>query len=42
MLARRREIKKYQRSTELLLLKGPFQRLVRELTRNIEPDLRFK
>merc|ERR1712139_732505 len=26
-----REIRKYQKSTELLLRKGPFQRLVREL-----------
>jgi histone H3/H4 len=30
-----REIKKYQKSTELLLLKAPFQRLVREILQSI-------
>lgn len=32
MLAVLREIKKYQKSTELLIKKAPFQRLVREIT----------
>ena len=31
----RREIRKYQRSTELLLRKAPFQRLVREITESV-------
>ena len=29
-----REIRKYQKSTELLLRKAPFQRLVREIAQN--------
>ena len=37
-----RNIRKYQRSTELLIRKLPFQRLVREITRVIKPDLRFQ
>ena len=37
-----REIRKYQRSTELLLPKAPFQRLVRQITSNIDPNLRFQ
>ena len=38
-----REIRKYQRSTELLIKKMPFMRLVRELCNNIYPDgLRFQ
>ena len=36
-----REIKKYQRSTDLLLPRAPFQRLVREITGGHDPDLRF-
>ena len=36
-----REIKRYQRSTELLLPRAPFQRLVREITGGYDPDLRF-
>lgn len=36
-----REIKKYQRTTDLLLRKAPFQRLVREITAQVsaEPKL---
>jgi len=37
-----REIRKYQKSTELLIRKLPFQRLVREITQEIKPDLRFQ
>ncbi len=37
-----REIRKYQKSTELLLRKLPFQRLVREIALNIKTDLRFQ
>lgn len=36
-----KEIKKYQKSTELLLRKLPFQRLVRELMQEIKTDVRF-
>lgn len=37
-----REIRKYQKSTDLLLRKLPFQRLVREVAQNIKNDLRFQ
>ena len=37
-----REIRRYQKSTDLLLRKLPFQRLVRELTLDIKSDLRFQ
>ncbi|KAL9237308.1 hypothetical protein vseg_011875 [Gypsophila vaccaria] len=37
-----REIRKYQKSTELLIRKLPFQRLVRELAQNYKTDLRFQ
>ena len=37
-----REIRRYQKSTELLIRKLPFQRLVREIAQNIKPDLRFQ
>lgn len=37
-----REIRRLQRSTELLLRKLPFQRLVREIAADRMPDLRFK
>jgi len=37
-----REIKKYQRSTELLVKKLPFQRLVREVAAEFKSDLRFQ
>ena len=36
-----REIKKYQKSTDLLLKKAPFQRIVREICKGIDHDLRF-
>lgn len=35
-----REIRKYQKSTELLIRKMPFQRLVREIAQNYKTDLR--
>jgi histone H3-like centromeric protein A len=35
----RREIRKYQKSTELLILKAPFQRLVREITQKVEGQI---
>ena len=37
-----REIRKYQKSTNLLLRKRPFQRLVREIAHGSNPDLRFQ
>lgn len=39
-----REIRRYQKSTELLIRKIPFQRLVREVVRNLFPhdNLRFQ
>lgn len=37
-----REIRKYQKSTELLIRKLPFQRLVREIAQNFKSDLRFQ
>jgi histone H3 len=37
-----REIRKYQKSTELLIRKLPFQRLVREIAREFHCDLRFQ
>jgi histone H3 len=37
-----REIRKYQKSTELLIRKQPFQRLVREIAQAIKSDLRFQ
>ncbi len=37
-----REIRRYQRSTDLLIRKLPFQRLVRELAQNFRADLRFQ
>lgn len=37
-----REIRRYQRSTELLLRKMPFRRLVREIAQNFKSDLRFQ
>ncbi|KAF6264682.1 histone-fold-containing protein [Scenedesmus sp. NREL 46B-D3] len=36
------EIKKYQKSTELLLRKAPFQRLVREVCQGFKSDFMFK
>ncbi len=37
-----REIRKYQRSTELLIRKLPFQRLVREIAQDFKTDMRFQ
>ena len=37
-----RQIRKYQQSTDLLIKKAPFQRLVREVTESIRSDLRFQ
>ena len=37
-----REIRKYQKTTELLLKKLPFQRLVREIAQDFKSDLRFQ
>jgi histone H3 len=37
-----REIRKYQKSTDLLLRKLPFQRLVREIAAGFRGDLRFQ
>jgi len=37
-----REIRKYQKSTDLLIRKLPFQRLVREIAQDIKNDLRFQ
>ena len=36
-----REIRKYQKTTELLLRKAPFMRLVREIAQDFKSDLRF-
>jgi histone H3 len=37
-----REIRKFQKSTELLIRKLPFQRLVREIAQDFKSDLRFQ
>jgi histone H3 len=37
-----KEIRTYQKSTELLIRKLPFQRLVREITQDFKTDLRFQ
>jgi histone H3 len=36
------EIRRYQKSTELLIRKLPFQRLVREIAQDYKTDLRFQ
>jgi len=36
------EIRRYQKSTDLLLKKLPFQRLVREIAQDFKNDLRFQ
>ncbi|XP_065727756.1 histone H3.3A-like [Phocoena phocoena] len=36
------EIRRYQKSTELLIGKLPFQRLVREIAQDLKTDLRFQ
>ena len=37
-----REIRKFQKSTDLLIRKLPFQRLVREIAQDYKADLRFQ
>lgn len=37
-----REIRRYQKSTEMLIRKLPFQRLVREIAVDYKTDLRFQ
>lgn len=37
-----REIRRYQKSTELLIRKLPFARLVREISQDFKTDLRFQ
>ena len=37
-----REIRRFQKSTELLIRKLPFQRLVREIAGELKNDLRFQ
>ena len=37
-----REIRRYQKSTELLMRKLPFQRLVREIAQDYKTDVRFQ
>ena len=37
-----REIRKFQKSTELLIRKLPFQRIVREIAQDFKTDLRFQ
>ncbi|ESQ41230.1 hypothetical protein EUTSA_v10015270mg [Eutrema salsugineum] len=36
------EIRKYQTSTETVIKKLPFQRLVKEIARNLNADIRFQ
>ncbi len=37
-----REIRRFQKSTELLIKRAPFQRLVREIAQDYKSDLRFQ
>lgn len=37
-----REIRKYQRSTDLLIRKLPFQKLVKDIAHSMMPDCRFQ
>jgi len=37
-----REIRKYQKTTDLMFRKKPFQRLVREVAQDFKSDLRFQ
>ena len=37
-----REIRRYQKSTELLIKKASFQRLIREIAQDFKTDLRFQ
>ncbi len=38
----RKQIRKYQKSTDLLIRKLPFQRLVREVAQDFKVDVRFQ
>ncbi|XP_076437693.1 histone H3.3-like [Babylonia areolata] len=38
----RRQTRRYQKSTKLMIRKLPFQRLVREIARDLAPGLRFQ
>ena len=37
-----REVRRYQKSTDLLIRKAPFQRLVREIAQDFKSDLKFQ
>ncbi len=37
-----REIRKYQKNTDLLIRKAPFQRLVKEIATDLKSDLRMQ
>ena len=37
-----REIRRYQKSTDLFIRKAPFQRLIREIAQDFKSDLRFQ
>lgn len=37
-----RDIRRYQRTTELLLRKYPFQRIVRQIALDVKPDVKFQ
>jgi histone H3 len=37
-----REIRRYQKSTDLMIRKAPFQKLVREIAQDLKSDLRFQ
>jgi histone H3 len=37
-----REIRKYQKTTDLLVMKLPFQRLVREIAQDLNTNLRYQ
>ncbi|CAM9206725.1 unnamed protein product [Discosporangium mesarthrocarpum] len=41
-IAALKEIRRYQNSTDLLVLKLPFQKLVREMAQALIPDIRFQ
>ena len=37
-----REIRKYQKSTDLLIRKLPFQRIVKDITQGYKADVRYR
>lgn len=37
-----REIRRYQKSTDLLIRKAPFLRVVKEIAKEMKPDIRFQ